>query len=439
MKKSTRWLSLILSLVLVLCTMFATVSAVAEKEKVVRMWTFLDPENKDNGRSVALKQMMETFEAENPGVKIVVEPQDYNIMSAKFLAAASTGDAPDIIWCTADMLGAIRDAGYLEPFENLFIKDWAEEELADIADVQWDFGAKDGYHYQIVLNKNIVTLYYRADLFEANNIEIPTTWDELVSAAQKLTGIDKETGVFRYGLGLSFSTESSDAPLMFNMLTAAQGSPFNDDGSANWNNEAGAAALQFQIDCIRKYGITPEDAITATNEDLFLGFYAGKYAMIVGGAVRVPNVKAAATFDPDAVQLMLIPGNGESRYSPCNLTGWCVGVWSGSQVKEEAGKFVETMVSPESDNLWVTLGGQAPIRKSTITNNAEFFDSAANRYLTVMSAGFSDAGWMLPDDAITSGWTFDLNRAMQNVLIDGMSVEEALESTANDYNTRNGY
>ena len=49
-------------------------------EQTVRMWTFLDPEA-DNGRSKALKQMIETFEAENPGIKIVLETQDWEQMT----------------------------------------------------------------------------------------------------------------------------------------------------------------------------------------------------------------------------------------------------------------------------------------------------------------------------------------------------------------------
>ena len=109
MKRKLGILSMLLALIL-LVGLFPAAGALAE-EKTVRMWTFLNPEATDNGRSVALKQMIDTYEAENPGVKIVVEPQDYNVMSAKFLAAHATGDAPDIIWCTVDMLGSIRDAG----------------------------------------------------------------------------------------------------------------------------------------------------------------------------------------------------------------------------------------------------------------------------------------------------------------------------------------
>ena len=123
-------------------------------ETTIRMWTFLDPANTENGRSVALSQMMEEFEADHPGVKIVVEPQDYNIITAKFLSATSTGDAPDIIWCARDELCGVLNANALEPLENLFLADWTAEEIADVDDVFFQFGQRDGKHYTMGLSKN---------------------------------------------------------------------------------------------------------------------------------------------------------------------------------------------------------------------------------------------------------------------------------------------
>lgn len=154
-------------------------ASTVDGEQVVRMWTFLDPEA-DNGRSKALKQMIETFESENPGIKIVVETQDWEQMTPKFFAAHAAGNAPDIIWCIMDEMGAALDLGALEPLENLFLKDWTEEEIADIDDSFFNFGVRDGKHYQITHSRNYMAMYYRADLFEEKGLEVPKTWDEFI-------------------------------------------------------------------------------------------------------------------------------------------------------------------------------------------------------------------------------------------------------------------
>ena len=89
-----------------------------EATATIRMWTFLDPTNTSNGRSIALQKMIDRFEAENPGAKVVVEPQQWDTMTGKFMAAASTGEAPDIMWCARDELFGVLNAGLLEKLSN---------------------------------------------------------------------------------------------------------------------------------------------------------------------------------------------------------------------------------------------------------------------------------------------------------------------------------
>ncbi len=400
------------------------------KEATITMWTFLDPTNTTNGRSIALAKMIEKFEKENPGVKIQVEPQDYLTMTAKFMAATTTNSAPDIIWCGRDELPGVLDANVLEPLENLFLGEWTSEEIADISDAYFDYGERDGKHYILALSKNAPLLYYRADLFEKNNLSVPTTWDELVEAAKILTGKDEETGISRYGLGQSFSTESTDSQAMSNMILAKQ-SLFDANGAANWTNDVAVDALDWTIKCIKEWGITPEEAVNTTNEDLFLEFQAGKYAMFIGGGVRCASVKASASFDGNYVQLAKMPGG-----APAVLDGWFVGVWAGSQNKELAGKFLETMYSPESDTLWVADGGQTPVRKSTLDSMNEFIDTDENRFLAVMVDAFAD-GWFPDNSNAYIGWKFDINQAAQNVLVENMTAPDALAATASDFNSRN--
>lgn len=426
-------IALVLACALLLSLM--SITAVAEEKKTVRMWTFLDPTNTTNGRSVALQQIIDKFESEHPDIQIVVEPQDWASMSTKFFAAHAAGNAPDICWIIMDEMGAALDLNSLEPLENLAIGQWSADEIADIDDAFWQFGVRDGKHYQITFSRNYVTLYYRADLFAENNIEIPRTWDELIAAAQKLTGFDEKLGVQRYGFGLGLATEDVDPQIMTNMILADQGTLFNEDGTANWANESGEKALETMCKFITEYGITPETAISTTGEELWTDFEAGKLAMISGGAIRVNTVRNNCVYDPEAVQIMLWPTADGEGHAPGVINGWCVGVWSGSQVKEEAGLFLEAMVNPEADKLWVELGGQPAMRQSTLENAKEYIEK--NQFLSVISEGFLTAGYPQPTDFSVSSWKNDLNNAAQKVLVEGMSAMDALEAVAQDFNDRN--
>lgn len=393
--------------------------ALAGDQEIV-MWTFLDPTNTSNGRSVALAQMIQEFEADNPGVKVTVEPQDYGIMTAKFLAAAQTGDAPDIIWCSSGLLSGVLDAGALEPLENLFLGDWSAEEIEDISDGFFKFGERDGKHYTLTLSKNAIVMYYRQDLLKAAGYDtFPTTWADLAAAG---TAASKD-GV--YGIGQYFSTENGDFSLMCNYIIDKQGDLFNADGTANWANDVGAEAMNWILGTMES-GATSKETLNTAGEDMITEFCAGKYAMFPCGAVRVESIKSSASYDGSTIKVATIPGG-------CMLDGWFAGVWSGSEHKEMAGKFLEKMYTPESDLLWVTVGGQAPVRASTL-DLIEITD--ANDYLKVMVDAFK-TGYLSPNNMGYNGYKFDLNGAVQQVVGNGVSVEDALAKAAADFNANN--
>lgn len=410
-----------------------------DDEKVtIRMWTFLDP-NGTSAREVALKQIIDNFHAANPNITVNVEPQVWDTLGTKFLAAHQTKSAPDIIWITMDDFGTALMHGALTDFESLFLKDWTAEEIADVEDAYWSFGAKDGKHYQFTLSRNYIGILYREDLLAEKGIEVPfKTWDDLIAAAKQLTETDSSTGVQRYGFGQAFSTESPDPQVFPPALIYAQGDMFTEDGKANWSTDAGVEALKLQLDMVRVHGVTPETAVSSTVEDVYNEFKAGRYAMMIGAGVRIPGLQSDASFDGKTIQLTFFPSADGKSHSPSVINGWAVGIWSGSQHKEAAGKFVEFLVNPQSDELWLTVGGQAPVRKSTVEKYADFLNQPDKRYLQVMAEGFAKYGYAQPWEFPVSGWRSDLNKAAQDVLIGGLDERTALQSAEKAFNERTG-
>ncbi len=401
-----------------------TPAADSGEEISITMWTFLDPTNTENGRAVALQQMITEFEEENPGVKVVVEPQDWATMTGKFLAASAAGNAPDIMWCARDEMYGVLNSGALEPLENLFLGDWTDEEIDDVDDAFFRFGERDGKHYTLTLNKNCTGLFYRENLLKEAGLSVPTSFDELYNAAKALTGKD-DSGIDRYGLGMSFSTETNDAQAIVNWLLQENGSLFNDDGTANWANDAGVKAIDWTTNCI-KTGVTPAESVNTTIEDIYTEFAAGKYAMSIASAVRLSTLRQNASFDGSTIQFTPLPGG-------TIIDGWFVGVSSASKHKEEAGKFLEKMYSPESDLKWIELGGQAPLRKSTVAS-LEITDE--NKYMEAMLEAFNE-GWLPSNTEAYVGWKLDLNYPIQSALTDGTDPMKALKDAETIFNTDN--
>ena len=426
---------------LLIALLASTFGAFAETQlqagTTIRMWTFLNPDGGTSGREVALKEMIDAFEAKY-GIDVVVEPQTWSTMSAKFLTAAQAGNAPDVIWINVDDMGTAIKMGVLEPFENMFMKDWTEEMRADAQTPFFDFGVTDGLHYQMGFSRNFIGIMYRSDVFEAAGIKVPfETWDDFREAAKKLTvDSDPLTGAKRYGFATSFTVDSSAPQITCNMLLDKYGTMFNENGTANWANETGVRGAEMLRDMMKVDGSISEANLNHTVDDIYKDFAAGKYAMINGASVRIQKARSECVFDPNTIRLMPFPSD-ENTYSPTVLTGWSVGVWSGSQHKQEAGKFVEWMFLPENDAKWVQIGGQAPMMNSTPELLKDALADPSNAYILDTVTCLNEAGWAQPTLFPVSGWRGDFTGAMQKIIVNGEDPMPALKAAEADFNARN--
>lgn len=410
--------------------------APAGEEVEITIWTFLNVEEQ-TGRGKVLKDVVDMYEAAYPNVKVTVESQQWDTLTGKIFAAHQTGTAPDILWINGADLGQAIQLGVLEPLENCFMGEWTPEQIADIDDARFQYGATDDAHYQIHMSTNAYGLVYRKDLFEQYDID-PNfeSWDDLLEAAKTLTFTDPDTGMEVWGLGAGYNEESADSIYLTAALFTEFGGVVDDEGKANWAGDVGQEALQRQIDMIDTLGVMPSSCIAATSDEVYADFMAGKFAMIFGGSVRIPTVKEQSVFDPDYVGLMPYPSlNGKPGRGLGS--GWNVGVWSGSEHKSEAGLFIEMMCSPEADLLWVTEAGQIPLLKSTIEATPDFFSQPENEYLAVAAGILENNAVTHSTKFVISGYNKDLSRAMQLAYVDGMSVQDALETTAQEFNERN--
>lgn len=410
--------------------------AFGQSTTTIRMWTFLNPTG-NAPREKALAQLISDFEKANAGVKIVVEPQVFDQMTPKFIAASRQGNAPDVIWASTDLLGDAVKAGTLADLKPLFVDKWSDAQKKDQAGAYWDLCSIDGKHYCVFQSRNYIGMLYRLDLFKEAGIDATklTTWPAFIEAAQKLTAKDGSGNITRYGFGQAWSENQADPQLVVTYLLAKQGNLFDDKGRARFATPAGIEGLTLQTDMVTKLNITPRQSASWTVDDLYEQFASGRVAIATGASVRVSTVQAK--MGKDKVGFMLYPGVDGKPHSPAVMAGWAVGVWSGGKNKEIAGRFVEYMASPESDRHWVETGGQTPVLASTPSRLTEFFAKPENDYLKVASLGSSTAGWLAPVAYGVGGYRQVLNKAAQEVVVNGVTPKAALEAAEAEFNRRN--
>ena len=404
----------------------------------VTMWTFLNPEGTGE-REVALKKIIENFSAKYPGIDVVVEPQEWNVLASKFLAGHQVGTNPDIIWIQPDNVPMAVKAGALEPLENYAIKNWSAEEIADIDNAFFQHCSEDEKHYIVGMCTAAYLLYYRDDLFREKNINAPfEDWDALIEAAKQLTEVDA-SGLQRWGIGLALNANNPDPMPMGSIIAALQdGNIVNEDGSANWNNANGLRALQLQKDLIFEHKVCPEESLSAIIEDCIMGYCSGKFAMMIAHSNRMAYIREKMTVcDPISdIKTMAYPKT-DGNVTPYAAMGWSIAMWSGSPNKEAAGLFYEHMISKESDAIWVMDAKQNPIHLSTTEEHQDFFSQPENAFYEVAKNEIKN-GFIPQSPTTITGWISDLNRVMENACFNGMSDEEALAQAEKEFNERNG-
>lgn len=402
------------------------------QDVTLRMWTFLNPDG-TTPRDIALKQIIEAYEAANPGTRIEVETQAWDQMSAKFLAGHGVGSNPDIVWLSLDFIGEAIRSGSVADLNALAMQDWTEDQFADRAGRYWDLTSNGDEQYALFTSRNYISLIYRPDLFAEAGIDpnAVKTWDDFLEAAKTLTVKGADGQVVRYGFAQGFSEAQADPVLMIPMMLGRGDTVFTAEGKAAFATEAGIDAMTFQRDLVTEHGVMSASAVSWTSDDVYEQFASDRAAMIVGASVRISTLQAK--MGADKVGMMLMPGdNGEP--SPGVMAGWAVGVWSGGPNKEAAADFVTYMLGPDSDMLWAKVGGQTPVLTSTLTAISDFVAQPGNEYLSVAVEGSSKHGWLPPITFPTSGYRQALSRASQRVIIDNQSPEEALRQAEEEFN-----
>jgi len=143
----------------------------------------------------------------------------------------------------------------------------------------------DGKQVGIPWNYEPRYILYRQDWFKADNIKVPTNWDELYDAAVHFT--NKSKGVY----GFAYPTSGSSGNVLFNLWLSMNGSGiWTADGKmVDWTNPKNLEALDF-ITKMKKAGVFPEGIASYETNDvvqLALQDHVAMCMMIMGSSAAL--------------------------------------------------------------------------------------------------------------------------------------------------------
>ena len=184
----------------------------------------------------------------HPNIQVEMEYVPSDMLFQKMVTLLAAGQVPcDIARYDIALTPQLADMGVV-----LEISDLAEESGISENDFYpgpWSSCVWEGGLYGVPLDTCCTILYYRKDLLEAENLAVPTTWDELRSAAMKLTKDLNGDGVTD-----QWGFEGPGGYEMWNFnpfLWQAGGDVLSSDmNTVIINNTKAIQALQFLLDLV---------------------------------------------------------------------------------------------------------------------------------------------------------------------------------------------
>ena len=249
----------------------------------------------------AEKELLAVFEKENPDIRIQLEVSNWNEYWRKLQAMFSAHSAPDVFLMGGEYLYDYVDKGVIKGLNEQVKTD--EFDLSKYFSNPVEIFTWRGELWGLPRDCNTVVVFYNKDLFAQAGIPEPHsewTWDDFLSAAQKLTQDldgDGETDQWGYMVG------HDSAEVRFaHFIWQSGGQILNPEKTECLIGEPSAIrALQFLHDLIHKHKVAPPlPKLSAVGGNYFL---TGKMGMDNEGSWMLRFYRKIEKFDWDVAPL----------------------------------------------------------------------------------------------------------------------------------------
>jgi sn-glycerol 3-phosphate transport system substrate-binding protein len=333
---------------------------------VVSLWYSYGGKNRE-----VLTDLVSRFNRSQSRVLVEATFQgDYYEALAKLRAAIAAGVAPSVTHVVVEVLPYLAEAGTLEPLDGY---DGAHELglVRELAQPGTFAGGGARPLVGLPFNRSIPVMYLNGALFDAERLEPPRTWAELVEAAARLTR--RSVGNPRWGFGVPISWW-----FWFALVAQAGGELVDPKGMTTFGGDAGVKALAFLQRLVHRERVMrlppgrDYNAWQVTNQD----FLAGRVAMTFMSTAFLRYIEENAQFP-----VVVAPLVADARRAvPTGGTFFVIPASAPEEEKHAAWEFLRFMSAAEQALEFATRTGYLPVAVGATRrlHEAGFFQKHTN-------------------------------------------------------------
>ena len=343
-KMRKRWLAIGLTAVMMTGMVGASAQA-AEKstdtDEQVTLELFWQKSNTN-----VIQEIIDKFEAENPNIKIELTATSSDTGKQIFQTRMATNEPMDLVqhWPSQAEFRAMCKEGRMVDLSGY---DWTD----NIIDTYYDMSCVDDKLYSVPLSINAGVVAYNKDIFEENNLEVPSTWDELIKAADTLKAAGVTPFIFSNG-------DKENCSQKFHIMTAAvaddKWNPYDfyvgmyeGSGAKFADNDYSKKAAE------RLYLLSDEYAQNdpmSTNYDLSMQMFAnGEGAMMITGTWAQSDIEKN---NPEINMGMFALPTDDGVNMMISGIDPCIAAMTGTGKEEYAAKFLEFVSRTENAQIY---------------------------------------------------------------------------------------
>lgn len=363
----------------------------------------------DNATDTTWQQLADEFNAQSGHGKVKLQVVPAAQYLDKLSTALSSGNGPDAARMKDSWIGQFVEAGVLAPLSKR-IDSWKDK--SEVESSAWNAGKVPGSDeiYMMPHQNTALYMYYNKKLFKDAGLQPPTTQDEMLADAPKLTGKGHYAMDVRGGAG----GQDQWAAWML-----AGGAQFvNASGDVVLDQAPAEAVNQKYLD-LAKYA--PPGSETASFSQVQSNFLSGTTATMIH---HIGSLAAVRAQFGDHVGVIPVPAADPSKPSTVQSMSGNV-IFQASQKQELAWQW-ETFLLGDAPMLKMSTSpqGQLPVTTAVADNEAFKKDPA---YQVAITAAKTAKSWpQLPGttSVINATWSPTIQQAFSGQITSAQMLQQ---------------